>query len=1069
MRRSKVGVLCEKLLEAGWLIAAIVVPLFFNIYSQRVFEPDKLSILRSISLAMVAIWLIKLADEGLHLDKPFVQWLRETPLVIPTLLLAGVYLLSTATSICPRISFWGSYQRLQGTYTTLSYIVIFFITLMHLKRREQLERLISVIIITSIPISIYGIIQHMGKDPLPWGGDVTRRVASNMGNAIFVAAYLIMVFFLTLERVIKSMGLLLREEGTKGTIESIAGGVYLFALIVQVMCVFFSQSRGPWVGLLGGLYAFMLIILVAMRNQAEPGPVKKEELGKAALFSIASILVGILPAYGVMAFLRKGFRWLWLSWVFHTILGILFLIVFNLPHTPLEPLKQLPYIGRLGQVFEIGGGTGKVRVLIWEGAVRLILPHQPIWSPTGGYDPLNLLRPLIGYGPETMHVAYTPFYPPDLAHYESRTASPDRSHNETFDALVNTGLIGFFVYITLFGGIFYYGLRWLGFIPDERRKALFLGFMAGGGFLGLIIPYLVERSWRFAGVGIPTGIIAGLTLYTMYFAMTAYEEKQRALDSRAMLLVALLATFIAHFIEIHFGIAIAATRTYFWLLLAVMVTLGTGQLAVERPALIPQHKGKKSRLQLTPHIEESSPWAFALSLSILVAFVICTMLFDYTTNQLGKTDPVSILITSLTYRLSQGRPVVSLAMFWLFFFTWLVSGILVASRTALGREKPDYGSMLMAFLIYFGVTSTLPLIFGLYHASNLILGKNVVNTISYFYATVFAFILLEGFSLLGEYPLPSPLANRPLAAVPVALISLVIVPVLIYATNLSIIKADIVYKQGFSLDNMGRWGESVRFHSQAVKLAPSEDYFYLFLGRALLEQAKTIQDPVQREAKLKEAEEVLIQARNLNPYNQDHTANLARLYRNWADLSADPQRRQEFLQKSLDYYNQVTRLSPNTAHLHNEKALVYMLLGQMDKALETVQHSLALDSLYDQTWLLLGDCYRMMGQWEKAAEAYEKALEISPNLPQAYSALGFVYAQMGQLEKAVEVNKRVLELAPNDYITHRNLALLYYQMGLIEQAIDEAKEALRLAPPADRPVLESFINQLEQRKGEGGK
>jgi len=418
MRESKIGAICEKILEAGWLIAATVVPLFFNIYSQRVFEPDKLSILRSIALTMVAVWIIKLADEGLHLGKPLTQWLKETPLVIPTLLLAGVYLLSTATSISPRISFWGSYQRLQGTYTTLSYLVIFFMTLLHLKRREQLERLITIVILTSIPISIYGIVQHLGKDPLPWGGDVTKRVASNMGNAIFVAAYLIMVFFLTLERVIQSMGLIVREEGPRGTLEAIAGGVYLFALIVQIMCIFFSQSRGPWVGLLGGLYAFMLIVLVAMRNQAKPGPLTKDELGKAAAFSLISIPVGILPAYGLMAFLRKGFRWLWLSWVFHTILGILFLVVFNLPHTPLDPLKQLPYIGRLGQVFEIGGGTGKVRVLIWEGAVKLILPHQPLWSPTGGYDPLNPLRPLIGYGPLSSSSPTNPYghQPGDMTH-----------------------------------------------------------------------------------------------------------------------------------------------------------------------------------------------------------------------------------------------------------------------------------------------------------------------------------------------------------------------------------------------------------------------------------------------------------------------------------------------------------------------------------------------------------------------------------------------------------------------------------------------------------------------------
>src|SRR5574337_122300 len=38
------------LIEAGWLAAVVVVPLFFNVYSSRVFEPDKLTTLRSIAL-----------------------------------------------------------------------------------------------------------------------------------------------------------------------------------------------------------------------------------------------------------------------------------------------------------------------------------------------------------------------------------------------------------------------------------------------------------------------------------------------------------------------------------------------------------------------------------------------------------------------------------------------------------------------------------------------------------------------------------------------------------------------------------------------------------------------------------------------------------------------------------------------------------------------------------------------------------------------------------------------------------------------------------------------------------
>jgi len=558
----------------------------------------------------------------------------------------------------------------------------------------------------------------------------------------------------------------------------------------------------------------------------------------------------------------------------------------------------------------------------------------------------------------------------------------------------------------------------------------------------------------------------------MYMAFAMPIGKGGVLDARASLLIALLATIIAHFIEIHFGIAIAATRTYFWTLSAVMVVLGMRWVKLEpepqsQQAEEPKPKRKRRRRQQRPAIAlgSFSPTVYIVAFSLLAAFILSTMIFDYTTNQAGRTDAMSILISSLTTKMSKGKPVTSLAMLWLFVFTWLVGGIIAGAQMSLESKVYSIGAWVKGFGIYGGFTIPLSFIFGLVHASHLIPGANILNTITYYYITVFLYILLVGVVLMWERSLPFRGTIRPIAWVPALMLSLVIVPLLIYATNLSMIQADIIYKQGFSLDNMRKWDQSVILHERAIQLAPTQDYYYLFLGRALLERAKAAKDSAQREALLKKTEEILIRARDLNPYNTDHTANLARLYRTWAELSNDPQERKKYLQKSIEFYEQATRLSPNNAQLYNEWALVYLLAGRSDKALEKLERSLALDDRYDQTYLLLGDYYRNAKEWKKAAEAYEKAVELSPRLVQAYSALGFVYAQMGELEKAIEANKKVIELSPKDYISHRNLALLYAQIGRLDEAIAEAQQALALAPDKDKPALESFLNQLRRNKG----
>ena len=62
--QTKLSRYCEGLLEAIWLAAVIIIPLFFNIYSSRIFEPDKVAILRSLALFALGAWLIKIIEEG---------------------------------------------------------------------------------------------------------------------------------------------------------------------------------------------------------------------------------------------------------------------------------------------------------------------------------------------------------------------------------------------------------------------------------------------------------------------------------------------------------------------------------------------------------------------------------------------------------------------------------------------------------------------------------------------------------------------------------------------------------------------------------------------------------------------------------------------------------------------------------------------------------------------------------------------------------------------------------------------------------------------------------------------
>ncbi|MFT5197247.1 MAG: hypothetical protein ACI85U_004288, partial [Candidatus Promineifilaceae bacterium] len=620
---SKLHAWCDSLLELSWLAALVISPLFFNVHSDRVFEPDKITLVRSIAVMMICVWLIRFVDgrgweklSQFSFRNPESVWRK--PFVLPMMAIAIIYLISTFFSVTPAVSWAGSYQRLQGTYTTLSYIVIFFIMAATMRDENQIHRIVTTAIIISIPVSLYGMLQRIGLDPLPWGGNTVTRIAGHMGNAIFLAAWLIMVTPLTLSRIISSFTNILSDEELN-IADIIRSSIYIFALAIQLMAIYWTFSRGPLLGLLVGIFAFVTIFLVALRNMDQD----KQKFSRRDLFysslgliigfvslivasylrptigdlAALGIALGSVGLYGIAIFilvaLRVGWRWLWLSWLILALYGAIWLTMFNLHDLAPESLRSAPItgqviesysawreapgVGRYGDLVNADQKTSRVRIYIWQGAAELFLPHEPLEYPDGSTDSLNFLRPLIGYGPEAMYVAYNRFYPPLLGTVEARNASPDRAHNETWDSFVITGLLGFLIWQWLYIAIFYQTFTWLGVVRSKRDGRLLVLLWGGIGLL-FGLAFSAVRGIEFFGIAYPAGTIIGLIIYLIYYAIsfrpTSEDDIQDPFQRNTLTMIAVIGAIVGFYVEIHFGIAIVSTRTYFFAYAGILYTIG---------------------------------------------------------------------------------------------------------------------------------------------------------------------------------------------------------------------------------------------------------------------------------------------------------------------------------------------------------------------------------------------------------------------------------------------------------------------------------------------------------------
>jgi len=240
-RQKLHGGVIISLLEAGWLLLAILVPLWVNLWAAHPFGPSKAALLRLLVGLELALMLAATLLSGRG------PWRYVPPVLLWSVgLLASVILLASLTGISFSLSLWGSLERGQGTFTHLSYLVLFLIIAAYCGSHTRQRRLVIALVATGVPIVLVGAAQALGWRPLPLVTDARSPVFATLGRANFVGAYLTMLLPLTL-----------------ALIPAAEERVHRFALaglaIGEAAVLGLSRARAAWFGLVVGMALFALL------------------------------------------------------------------------------------------------------------------------------------------------------------------------------------------------------------------------------------------------------------------------------------------------------------------------------------------------------------------------------------------------------------------------------------------------------------------------------------------------------------------------------------------------------------------------------------------------------------------------------------------------------------------------------------------------------------------------------------------------------------------------------------------------------------------------------------------
>ncbi|MDP6823496.1 MAG: O-antigen ligase family protein [Dehalococcoidia bacterium] len=456
-------------IEIAWLAGIVLVPLLFNPRNWLSFYNDpKYVALHVVALVIIVAWAWERAlyvqPGGLPTLTKAREWMGRRPerwTLIAAGGLAVSAVISTIASPVRTTSLWGRDFTDLGyeLYSFLSLLVVFVAVAMRVRTESQVRRLMLVFAAVGTVVALYGIGQRHGWDPIGQG-DESSRIYASFGNPILLGSFLVMTAVLT-------PAVALVEERRGRYLWFVLGAV---ALGIQLAALWYTGSRGPWIGYAIGVAGFTSVGFVWLNRQT---------LGKGLAMITAGAVVATLIA--------------------------------QIPGGDGNTGRDL---GDLGSIFqETSSGSIGGRGPIWGSALELSATR--ISSPEES-APLVVARGLVGYGPEMSFYAY-----PLGIEVDRNISFAQHAHNFPLHLLMEMGLLGFTSLLALAVLTIYAGVRMLSVLKKSEEDVAWMSIL----LVGLLAALAGRAAEQMAGVARVGDL---LTFWVLLGVLIAVIEISRA-------------------------------------------------------------------------------------------------------------------------------------------------------------------------------------------------------------------------------------------------------------------------------------------------------------------------------------------------------------------------------------------------------------------------------------------------------------------------------------------------------------------------------------------------------------
>jgi len=394
----------NKILKYFLLAGIFIIPFIALIISGKMFFPfitGKNFVFRILTELLLGGWAILALFDKTY--RPKFSWL-----LVSVLSFVGVIALADIFGANPFKSFWSNFERMDGLISLIHLAGYFVVAGIVLNTEKLWNKFWNTSVAVSVIVGIYGFLQIADKIKINQGG---VRLDGTFGNASYLAIYMFFHIFITAFLLVKWHGAIWMKY------------VYGAIIILQLVILYFTATRGALLGLVGGVFLSTLLISIFEKQNKQN---RKIAIG---------VLIAVVALIGIF-FVAKNTRF----------------------------INNNQVLGRLSSIsLEEGATRFKIWNIAWQGVKE---------------------RPILGWGQENFNFVFNKYYNSSLFDQEPWF---DRVHNIFFDWLIAGGILGFLAYFSIPILTLFYLWRRLEERLSITEKSIFTGLLAGYFFHNMLV------------------------------------------------------------------------------------------------------------------------------------------------------------------------------------------------------------------------------------------------------------------------------------------------------------------------------------------------------------------------------------------------------------------------------------------------------------------------------------------------------------------------------------------------------------------------------------------------------